>query len=362
MKRRIIARHGRAKGVVAAITTVLTLAGATDPASAGSHIPGIGPGTRVDVYIPNPDAPPPIAWAQGTEPPPPQGDYGGGFLQYMITGNETRPVPTPRVPPPYYPQVVAPLQSARGYRTGRYAPDFATHARPPGDTAAPQGYRRGAYGPYSANSPVPGTAPAAFAPAGYAPVAYAWGGTAAPADQTPGSAAAYRQVAYTQPDAVAFSNLGQPVEASIDPMYRRQEIGYAGPQGAGTIVIDTSNKFLYLVEGGGRALRYGIGVGRPGFLWAGSKTITRKAEWPDWTPPSEMLARRPDLPRHMDGGMANPLGARALYLGASMYRIHGTNEPDTIGTNVSSGCIRLLNDDVADLYARVRVGTRVIVM
>ncbi len=172
----------------------------------------------------------------------------------------------------------------------------------------------------------------------------------------------YQQVAYAQPDAVAYSNVGQPVEASIDPVYRRQEIGYAGPQGPGTIVIDTSNKFLYLVEGGGRALRYGIGVARPGFLWAGAKTITRKAEWPDWTPPSEMLARRPDLPRHMEGGMANPLGARAMYLGSSLYRIHGTNEPNTIGTNVSSGCIRLLNEDVADLYSRVRVGTRVIVM
>ena len=362
MKRRIIAKHGRAKGVAAAITTMMALAGATDPAAAGSHIPGIGPGTGVDVYIPNPDAQPPIAWSQGTEPPPPQGDYGGGFLQYMITGNETRPVPTPRVPPPYYPQIVAPLQSARGYQTGRYAPDIASHARPPAGTAAPYGYRRGAYGPYSSNIPAQGSAPLDSRPAGYAPTAYAWGGTAASAYQTSGSAAGYQQVAYAQPDAVAYSNVGQPVEASIDPMYRRQEIGYAGPQGAGTIVIDTSNKFLYLVEGGGRALRYGIGVGRPGFLWAGSKTITRKAEWPDWTPPSEMLARRPDLPRHMEGGMANPLGARAMYLGSSLYRIHGTNEPNTIGTNVLSGCIRLLNDDVADLYSRVRVGTRVIVM
>ena len=347
MKRRINARHGRRNGVAAAITTVLALAGATSPAMAGSHIPGIGPGTGGDVYLPNPDAQPPIAWSQGTEPPPPQGDYGGGFLQYMITGNETRPVPTPRVPPPYYPQIVAPLQSARGYQTGRYAPDIASHARPPAGTAAPQGYRRGAYGPYGANGPVPRTAPAGFASAGY---------------ETAASAAPDQQVAYAQPDAVAYSNVGQPVEASIDPMYRRQEIAYAGAQVPGTIVIDTSNKFLYLVEGGGRALRYGIGVARPGFLWAGAKTITRKAEWPDWTPPSEMLARRPDLPRHMEGGMANPLGARAMYLGSSLYRIHGTNEPDTIGTNVSSGCIRLLNEDVADLYARVKVGTRVIVM
>ena len=126
-------------------------------------------------------------------------------------------------------------------------------------------------------------------------------------------------------------------------------------------MIDTPDKFLYLVQGGGRALRYGIGVGRPGFTWAGVKTVSRKAEWPGWTPPREMLKRRPDLPRHMVGGEANPLGARALYLGSSMYRIHGTSEPDTIGTNVSSGCIRMTNADVTDLYERVPVGTKVIV-
>jgi len=115
------------------------------------------------------------------------------------------------------------------------------------------------------------------------------------------------------------------------------------------------------VHGRGRATRYGVGVGRPGFEWSGVKTISRKEEWPDWTPPPEMLARRPDLPRHMEGGSANPLGARALYLGSSLYRIHGTNEPGTIGQNVSSGCIRMMNEDVVDLYERVPVGTRVIV-
>lgn len=149
---------------------------------------------------------------------------------------------------------------------------------------------------------------------------------------------------------------------AIDPLYVRQEVPFAGAEAPGTIVVDTTNKLLYLVEGGGQALRYGIGVGRPGFLWAGEKTITRKAEWPSWTPPADMLKRRPDLPAHMEGGIANPLGARAMYLGSSLYRIHGTNEPDTIGTNVSSGCIRLTNDDVADLFGRVRVGTRVVVM
>ncbi len=154
-----------------------------------------------------------------------------------------------------------------------------------------------------------------------------------------------------------------PAEAIVrgepDPIYRKQAVAYEGREAPGTIVIDTPSKFLYLVQGGGQAIRYGIGVGRPGFAWAGMKTITRKAEWPGWTPPPEMIKRRPDLPRHMEGGPANPLGARAMYLGTSLYRIHGTNEPYTIGQNVSSGCIRMMNEDVIDLYGRVGVGTRV---
>ena len=154
-----------------------------------------------------------------------------------------------------------------------------------------------------------------------------------------------------------------PVEAGLsNSMYERQQVAYPGRHAPGTIVIDTPNKFLFLVQSNGMALRYGIGVGRPGFTWSGTKTITRKAQWPDWRPPSEMLKRRPDLPHFMEGGPENPLGARAMYLGSSMYRIHGTNEPSTIGQNVSSGCIRMTNDDVQDLYERVRVGTRVIVM
>jgi lipoprotein-anchoring transpeptidase ErfK/SrfK len=162
--------------------------------------------------------------------------------------------------------------------------------------------------------------------------------------------------------------LGQPVEMErpiervIDPRFRKQEVAYDGRQAAGTIVIDTNQKFLFLVQPGGRALRYGIGVGRPGFEWAGLKTVTRKAEWPSWTPPSEMLKRRPDLPRFMPGGPENPMGARAMYLGSSLYRIHGTNEPNTIGQAVSSGCIRMTNDDVTDLYERVRVGAKVLVI
>src|SRR5271156_3565615 len=144
--------------------------------------------------------------------------------------------------------------------------------------------------------------------------------------------------------------------------FHRQEVDYATHERPGTLVIDTPNKFLYLVESGGKAMRYGVGVGRPGFEWAGVKSVSRKAEWPDWTPPSDMLKRRPDLPAHMDGGPGNPLGARALYLGSSMYRIHGTNEPWPIGQSVSSGCIRMMNADVIDLYERVSVGAKVIVI
>jgi lipoprotein-anchoring transpeptidase ErfK/SrfK len=149
---------------------------------------------------------------------------------------------------------------------------------------------------------------------------------------------------------------------AIAPQYHRQIVAYDGRQRPGTIVIDTGNRFLYLVQPGGRAIRYGIGVGRPGFSWAGLKTVSMKREWPDWRPPAEMLKRRPDLPRYMPGGPDNPLGARALYLGSSLYRIHGTNEPHTIGRAVSSGCIRMLNEDVVDLYERVRVGARVVVI
>ncbi len=148
----------------------------------------------------------------------------------------------------------------------------------------------------------------------------------------------------------------------IDPRYLRQEVDYHGTEEPGTIVIDTPNKFLYLVEPGGKAMRYGVGVGRPGFTWAGVHTVTAKKEWPDWVPPPEMLERQPYLPHITPGGPGNPLGARALNLGATLYRIHGTTEDWTIGTNVSSGCIRLRNADVEDLYDRVKVGTKVVVM
>lgn len=141
----------------------------------------------------------------------------------------------------------------------------------------------------------------------------------------------------------------------------RTTVSYPSPERPGTIVINTRERRLYFLLGEARAIRYGIGVGRDGFTWSGVKTVTAKREWPDWTPPEQMLRRRPDLPRYMPGGPDNPLGARAMYLGSTLYRIHGSNEPETIGQAVSSGCFRLTNEDVIDLYNRVTVGTKVIV-
>ena len=156
-----------------------------------------------------------------------------------------------------------------------------------------------------------------------------------------------------------FFRPGMPSGSSPIP---RTTVNFEGGYAPGTIYINTAERRLYLVLGNGQAMRYGIGIGRDGFTWSGTQTITRKAEWPAWTPPPEMIARQPYLPRHMTGGPGNPLGARAMYLGGTIYRIHGTNAPETIGTRVSSGCLRLTNEDVSDLYSRVSVGTKVIVL
>jgi lipoprotein-anchoring transpeptidase ErfK/SrfK len=163
-----------------------------------------------------------------------------------------------------------------------------------------------------------------------------------------------------QPQAAPEENTNSPVE--LPARLKRQVVSYPTREAAGTVIIDTPHTYLYYVLPGGRAIRYGIGVGRDGFTWSGVQSVTKKAEWPDWTPPPEMIARQPYLPRHMAGGPGNPLGARAMYLGGTVYRIHGTNAPETIGTHVSSGCIRLTNEDVSDLYTRVNVGTKVIVL
>jgi lipoprotein-anchoring transpeptidase ErfK/SrfK len=162
--------------------------------------------------------------------------------------------------------------------------------------------------------------------------------------------------------APSYQTPGIEDSTELPARFKRQIVEYRTHEAPGTVIIDTPNTYLYLVLGNGKAMRYGIGVGRDGFTWAGTQTITKKAEWPDWTPPPEMIARQPYLPRYMAGGPGNPLGARAMYLGNTIYRIHGTNAPQTIGGHVSSGCIRLTNEDVTDLFSRVQVGTKVVVM
>jgi lipoprotein-anchoring transpeptidase ErfK/SrfK len=165
-----------------------------------------------------------------------------------------------------------------------------------------------------------------------------------------------------QVSAPAYAAPSEDTKDELRADLRRQVVNYRTSEAPGTIIIDTPNTFLYLVMPGGKAMRYGIGVGREGFTWSGTKSIERKAEWPDWTPPPEMIQRQPYLPRFVAGGATNPLGARAMYLSGSIYRIHGTNDPSTIGGRVSSGCIRMVNEDVIDLYSRVHVGTKVVVL
>jgi lipoprotein-anchoring transpeptidase ErfK/SrfK len=173
--------------------------------------------------------------------------------------------------------------------------------------------------------------------------------------------ASQSQAQHRQPDVGDQPGLVADDSVELDPEFRKTAVLYRTNEPPGTIIVQTAERHLYLIQGNGRALRYGIGVGREGFQWQGLVTITQKKEWPDWTPPPEMIARQPYLPRFMAGGPGNPLGARAMYLGTTVYRIHGTNRPDTIGTAVSSGCFRLVNGDVADLYERVPIGTKVII-
>jgi lipoprotein-anchoring transpeptidase ErfK/SrfK len=185
---------------------------------------------------------------------------------------------------------------------------------------------------------------------------------AASADPLPLYQLAMASPAQTSPRLQSQPTQEQGVVSQLPARLQRQVVSYATREAPGTVIIDTPNTYLYLVLGHGQAVRYGIGVGRDGFTWSGVQSITKKSEWPDWTPPPEMISRQPYLPRYMAGGPGNPLGARAMYLGGTVYRIHGTNAPGTIGTRVSSGCIRLTNQDVADLYSRVNVGTKVVVL
>ena len=244
---------------------------------------------------------------QGAAQPPQQRALGGGFIEFLFGGAMREPT----VPRAYQPT--------------------------PDDRTAARGYQPGPdYGPQPVTTP------------DYGPPA--------PAPQ---------QVALfnsAEPQTFAPSSQADMTHQPVDPKFDRQVVDYRTTEKPGTLVIDTPNHFLYLVQDNGKAMRYGIGVGKPGFTWQGVKTVSAKKEWPDWFPPPEMIQRRPDLPRWMAGGPENPLGARAMYLGSTLYRIHGSNEPWTIGGNVSSGCIRLRNADVIDLYGRVQVGTRVVVM
>ena len=185
---------------------------------------------------------------------------------------------------------------------------------------------------------------------------------AAPVAMSGAASAQTLGYAATQPDGYPADEIIASDENATPERLRRAVVAFNTTEAPGTIIIDTGNTTLYYVLGQGRAMRYGVGVGRDGFTWSGVQTVSRKAEWPDWHPPAEMIARQPYLPRFMAGGPGNPLGARAMYLGATVYRIHGTNQPSTIGKFVSSGCIGMLNEDVSDLFDRVKVGTRVVVM
>jgi lipoprotein-anchoring transpeptidase ErfK/SrfK len=182
-----------------------------------------------------------------------------------------------------------------------------------------------------------------------------------PQEQTYPQDQGYSQ-GYARPGYASQESQASDEDAALPDRLRKQIVSFDRSEPAGTIVIDTNNTYLYYVLGQGRAIRYGVGVGREGFTWSGVQSVSRKAEWPDWHPPAEMIARQPYLPRFVAGGPGNPLGARAMYLGSSEYRIHGTNDPTTIGKFVSSGCIRLTNEDVTDLFSRVNVGAKVVVL
>jgi len=288
---------------------------------------GLGTQAMAQVYAPTPAYPPPLA------NPPPQG---------------------------YTPQRLIPADA-----DGEQLYDSQGRTLPPGTVfrQAPPGYREVAPSYRGPQQGYPSQAPQGYEPAlPSAPVEQE--ATRPPLPLGP----AQTQQGTTSVDSrsmAAFPPEVQPEtgpKKTLPPQFRRTLVDYYTKEPAGTIIVDTQNTYLYLVLGQGKAMRYGIGVGREGFTWSGTERVTKIAEWPDWNPPEEMIVRQPYLPRFMAGGETNPLGARALYLGKTVYRIHGTNQPSTIGTFVSSGCIRLTNEDVMDLYSRVKVGTRVVVL
>ena len=336
----------------------LAVAGFSGVASAQAYYPpppGYYPPPPPGYYPPRPgyyprsadyDAPVPPADVAG----PPAGPYYGDGMEEA--GQEYPPQSAPGHPPRYAPGY--PPQDSAGY-SPEYPPQYPQPYPPERPAYAAPVDRSAAQTPaYVNGEPAP-------RPPGFV------GGGAAPADVTgsvggqataPGAPDRGATVAGLPPE-------DQPEHGSapnIPDQFRRKLVDYVTTEPAGTVIIDTPNTYLYLVLGRGKALRYGVGVGREGFTWSGTERVSRMSEWPDWHPPKEMIERQPYLPRFMAGGEGNPLGARALYLGNTVYRIHGTNQPSTIGHFVSSGCIRLTNEDITDLYSRVNVGTRIVVL
>jgi lipoprotein-anchoring transpeptidase ErfK/SrfK len=289
-------------------------------------------------------------------PPPPYSGYAPPPSAYPPAYPPQTYSSAPLAPPGYYDDDDAPIPARPPYGRGAI-PGQQTDAYPP----APRPY----FMPNDPYSPQP------LPPQGQT-------GLRPPADVggAPGPGYATGSVPPPPPPPVAVPQASPTVVAALPPdeqpeqgprkelpsQFRRQLVDYPTTEPPGTVIIDTPNTYLYLTLGQGKAMRYGIGVGREGFTWSGTERVSRMKEWPDWLPPKEMIDRQPYLPRFMAGGETNPLGARALYLGNTLYRIHGTNQPSTIGTFVSSGCIRLTNEDIADLYGRVQVGTRIVVL
>jgi lipoprotein-anchoring transpeptidase ErfK/SrfK len=306
------------------------------------------------------DLPPHLRAAPGNYPPPP-----GGYLRPFANDPRMAPpvqreaIPGPRESAPVYgrpPAVVYGDRSPEPYPQA-YPPAYG---RGPVGSGQPESYGAAPQPGYAPNQ---AAVPQQYPPYGAAPPAYQ--DQQGPMQLSPG-ARPPREVTGTVPPATVASlppeDQPEVGKAELPPQFKRQLVTFQSNEPAGTMVIDTANTYLYLVLGNGQAMRYGIGVGREGFTWAGAERVSKMSEWPDWHPPAEMIERQPYLPRFMAGGEGNPLGARALYLGKTLYRIHGTNQPSTIGKYVSSGCIRLTNEDIQDLYSRVQVGTRVVVL
>jgi lipoprotein-anchoring transpeptidase ErfK/SrfK len=307
--------------------------------------------------------PPPGPVFSPDDPRSPYGHPLGGPPVYSDRGVPTGPILSPDDPRYGRPEGARPVYSDRGAPTGPIlSPDDPRYGRPDGDPryGRPDGPPPVIYsdrGNPDGRSPGPGFNPNEDNRAMRPPEAIGAPGAVTGSVQPPVGADGRPMVLSALPP----DEQPEVGPAQLAPNLRRQEVAFPTKEPAGTLIVDTPHTYLYYVLGGGRAIRYGVRVGRDGFTWTGVQKISRKAEWPDWHPPTEMIERQPYLPRFMAGGPGNPLGARAMYLGNTVYRIHGTNQPSTIGKFVSSGCIGMLNEDVSDLFDRVKVGTRVVV-